>query len=99
MLSELNDAAGINVLLAILVVVANVPLYWLMYRILFDDVDELADAIKFWFTPEIISAFRGEHVDDIWAELKLGALVVCSVGLVVLEYIGIQSYLVGGGAV
>lgn len=90
---ELADFGGFNVPLAILLAVISIPLYWLLYRFLFEDVDELADAIKFWITPEIFSAFRGEYLDDIWAELKLGILVFGSVGVVVFEYVGLASYL------
>ena len=92
-------STGVNVPLVILLAVANIPLYWLFYRALFTDVDELADAIKFWITPEIFSAFRGEYVDDIWAELKLLLLVGGCVALVVVEYAGLQVCLASGGGV
>lgn len=93
------DSAGFNVPLAVLLAAVNLPVYWLLYRILFEDLDELAGAIKFWITPEIFSALRGENVDDIWAELKLGALAFGCVGMVVLEYVGLETYLASGGAV
>lgn len=52
MLSELSDSAGLNVPLAIILAVFNIPLYWVLYRAFFTDVDELVDAIKFWITPQ-----------------------------------------------
>jgi hypothetical protein len=95
----LSDYAGVNVPLVILLAVVNIPIYWLLFRTLFDDVDELFDAIKFWITPEIFSAMRGEYLNDIWAELKLILLVGGCVALVVVEYAGLQSYLANGGGV
>jgi len=92
-----SDSAGLNVPLALVLVLVNVPLYWILYRALFTDVDELADAIKFWVTPEIFSAFRGEYWDDIWAEFKLLLLVLGCAALVIVEYGGLQSYVAGGG--
>ena len=91
-----SDSAGFNVPLAILLAVVNIPLYWILYRTLFTDVDELADAIKFWITPEIFSAFRGEYWDDIWAEFKLLLLALVCAALVIVEYGGLQGYLAGG---
>jgi hypothetical protein len=81
MFTDLSDTTGFNVPLAILLALANTPLYWVLYRALFTDLDELAEAIKFWITPEIFSAFRGEYWDDIWAEFKLLLLVVGCAGL------------------
>ncbi len=42
-----------------------------MYRIVFSDKDDFIGCVKFWFTPDIVSMFRGEYWDDHWAELKL----------------------------
>lgn len=92
-----SDSTGVNVSLVILLAVVNIPLYWCLYRALFTDVDELADAIKFWITPEIFSAFRGEYVDDIWAELKLFLLVGGCIALVIVEYGALQVYLANSG--
>lgn len=93
----LPEIDGFNVPLAIVLFFANIPLYWLLYRALFDDVDEFADAVKFWITPDIFSAFRGEYFDDWWAELKLGLLIGGCIALVIFEYVGLEGYFAGGG--
>jgi len=67
-------------------IVANGPLYWVLYRLLFADLEELWDAVCFLVTPDLLSAIRGAFWDDVWAELKLGALVGVSAGAVYLEY-------------
>lgn len=42
-----------------------------LYKLLFDDIYDFGECIRFWFTPNIISWFRGELDRDWWAELKL----------------------------
>ena len=67
------------------IIAANIPVYYGLYRLLFRDSDELFDAIIYWFTPGMWSWFDGELRDDMWAEFKLGVyLAVCS-GCVYLE--------------
>lgn len=39
--------------------------------VMFDSWDDFWEAVKFWLTPDIVSIFRGEWVEDRWAELKL----------------------------
>lgn len=92
-----SDATGINLPLVLCLAVINIPFFWILYWALFSDVDELVDAIKFWITPDLISAIRGEYASDIWAELKLFLLVGGCVALVGLEYVLIQGYLAGTG--
>jgi len=87
------DAPWFDPVLIAGLVVVNGPLYWVLYRVLFEDLDELWEAIRFFITPDLISAIRGEYVEDLWAELKLGVLVGVSAGAVVLEYTGICSSL------
>ena len=43
----------------------------LTYRLFFNTHDDFFEAIRHWFTPDIISAFRGEWGEDQWNELKL----------------------------
>lgn len=43
---------------------------WLMFPIFFDDMTELAKAVKCWF-PEMLNGFRNTHWKDSWVEWKL----------------------------
>jgi len=51
--------------------VVNIPVYLGLGFLFFDDFDGFFECIKFWFTPDWISLFRGEYFDDRWAEMKL----------------------------
>ncbi|MFC3193157.1 hypothetical protein ACFODZ_02770 [Marinicella sediminis] len=37
----------------------------------FQNLDDFTECVRFWFTPEIISIFRGEWERDWWAELRI----------------------------
>jgi len=82
----------INVVLLAVLGVLNVPVYILIGRVLFENWSGFWESIKFWFTPDIISWFRGEHWEDAWAEVKLWYFVALCVVAVVVEYLLINKY-------
>jgi hypothetical protein len=65
--------------------IVNIPVYVFLAKLFFNTWDELGEAIAFWITPDIISAFRGEFWEDWWAELKLGVWILSCVGIVSAE--------------
>jgi hypothetical protein len=69
----------------IILMVANLPLYWLVGWVLFKDWDNFWDCIKFWLTPDIISLFRGEWIEDQWAQMKLFVWLALCAGAVLAE--------------
>jgi hypothetical protein len=52
--------------------VAGIGVLALLFKPIFGSLDEFLRCIKFWFTPDMISMFRGEWGEDWWAEMKLG---------------------------
>lgn len=44
---------------------------WALFRAFFDDLADLVDCLRLYFTPEIINAFRGEWHEGNWAFLKV----------------------------
>ena len=82
----------INITLAIVLAVVNIPLYLILGKFFFDGWSGFWDAVKFWLTPDLFSAFKGEYWDDWWAELKLGFFIVACGAAVVAEYIFIQKH-------
>ena len=69
----------------IILVAANIPLYWLVGWLLFKDWENFWDCVKFWLTPDIISLFRGEWIEDQWAQVKLSLWLVLCAGAVLAE--------------
>ncbi len=62
--------------------VVNVPVYWGLGWVMFNSWDEFGEAVRFWITPDLFSAFRGEFAADWWAEIKLGIWVSGCTGCV-----------------
>jgi hypothetical protein len=69
----------------IILMVANLPLYGLVGWVLFKDWDNFWDCVKFWLTPDIISLFRGEWMEDQWAQMKLFVWLALCAGAVLAE--------------
>ena len=81
------DGSEWNFVLVAILAVVNAPVYWVLYKLLFTDFEEFVEAIRFYVTPDIISWVRGEYHEDIWAELKLGVLLVVSGLCLAGEYV------------
>lgn len=64
----------------ILAILGGSAVGYMLYKLLFDTWDEFIHCVKFCFTPDIISLFRGQYYEDMWAELKLIFWLVVTVG-------------------
>ena len=63
----------------------NIPLYWFLGKVFFKDLDDFLESVRFWLTPNIFSAFRGEYWDDVFAEIKFMFWVGFSIAAVIGE--------------
>ena len=70
----------------IVLIIANLPLYWFLGKILFKDWQGLIGCLKYWLRPDIISWFRGEWSEDFWAEMRLFFYIIGCVACVFAEY-------------
>lgn len=74
-------------MLWLLLIVFNFPIYHILVRYVFwDDWGGFWKALKFFFTPELFSALRGEFYEDLWEELKLTLFLGACAGLILAEY-------------
>ncbi|NMO97025.1 hypothetical protein HII30_14760 [Paenibacillus lemnae] len=70
----------------IMLMILNLPVYRFLYRLLFINRDDLNESIKYTFTPDIISLFRGRYIKDWIGETKLTFfLFICGL-ITVLEF-------------
>jgi len=76
----------------VVVAVVNIPVYLVLAKIIFRNLEGFADAIRFWLTPDLFSAARGEYFEDRWAEMKLGVWLLLCVAVVVSEGLLIQRH-------
>lgn len=66
----------------VILAIINIPLYFLIAKLLFESWEGFFDAIKFWLTPDSWSFLTGEFWDDAVAEFKLAVWVVGSAACV-----------------
>ena len=64
----------------VLAILGGSAVGYMLYKLLFDTLDEFMDCVRFWFTPDIISLFRGQYYEDAWAEMKLILWLAISIG-------------------
>lgn len=64
----------------ILAILGGSAVGYMLYKLLFDTLDEFMDCVGFWFTPDIISLSRGQYYEDAWAEMKLILWLAISIG-------------------
>jgi hypothetical protein len=75
-----------------LLIIANLPVFGLFTSVMFNKGDFI-ESIKYFFIPEIISAFRGEYIEDCWAEVKLLFWVVMCASLIWSELNFIEQHI------
>jgi len=76
---------------AIVLSVVNIPVYALLARIFFSNLDEMRQAVRFRPTPGFLFLFRGEYWKDWRAELKLVSFMILCAVAVYGEYLAIQA--------
>lgn len=78
----------------VVVGILNFPVFVLVGYGFYGSWDNYWSAVKFWIIPDVISLFRGEYVDDIWAELGLFFFVAICVGIIIFEYKFLGGFLI-----
>ena len=70
----------------LLLIVLNLPIFHVLVCYVFwEDWGGLWRAIVFLFTPNVLSAFRGEFYEDWWEELKLALFLASATCLILAE--------------
>lgn len=77
-------------IIAIVLLVANIPVYKKILRIIFRDREDVNDSIKYSFTPDLFSFFKGNYWKDKIGEAKITAFIFCCVSVVVIELLIIK---------
>ena len=80
-----------NVTLIIILAVANVPIYLLVGKTWFGGWRGFVESLRFWFTPDIVSLFRGEYWQDHAESFRLITFLALCVGLIAAEYVTFMS--------
>lgn len=58
-------------------IIAGIAVLVLLFKPFFGDMSGFWECVRYWFTPDIFSLFRGEWGQDWLAEAKLGFWLLC----------------------
>jgi hypothetical protein len=72
-------------------IIAGIVTLALLFKPIFGDASGFRECVRFWFTPDILSLFRGEWDRDWWAEMKLGFWLICGVATGIAVYTGVSK--------
>ncbi|KZE73402.1 hypothetical protein [Paenibacillus elgii] len=75
-----------NGIFIIALVIINFPVYRFIYKLIFSDPEDFDESVKFSFTPDFISFFRGKYWQDKWGTFKLRMYILSCLVVVLLEY-------------
>ena len=64
----------------------NIPVFLGLGKLIFDDWSGFFECLRFWLTPDFISLFRGEWIDDWWSTAKLFVFVAICASVVYGEH-------------
>lgn len=76
-----------------LIIWADIKLFKFYFKSIFTNEEDFNSSIKYSFTPDIFSFFRGEYMKDYFAELKLSIFIILCIGTIALEVIMVKSIL------
>jgi hypothetical protein len=68
---------------------AGLAVAWLLWRPFFGDMDGFMECLRFWATPDVVSAYRGERTEDWMATMKLVLWLACVGGAAVAVWYGL----------
>ena len=80
-------------ILFFILVFLNIPLFKFIYRNVFMDKNDLKESVKYSFTPDIYSLFKGKFFKDVFGELKLKIFLISCIFIVILEFVLIKNIL------
>ncbi|MBU5438712.1 hypothetical protein KQI42_11860 [Tissierella sp. MSJ-40] len=72
-------------------IIINVPIFKFIYKLSFINNDDFKKSVKYSFTPDIVSLFRGEYWKDRFGEAKIGFFIFTCVLVVILEVFILQG--------
>ena len=75
-----------SIIIIILLAVNAFTVYKFLFNNIFNDADDFSDSLRYSFTPNIISLFRGEYWKDRIGEFKLIFFIIICILATAIEY-------------
>lgn len=79
-----------NFIIVIVLLALNIPVFKGVFGMMFSSMEDFNESLRYVFTPDIFSLFRGEYMKDYFGELKVSFFVGICALIVFLEYLFVQ---------
>jgi len=79
--------------IVIVLLIVNIPIYKWAFNLIFKSMDDFYESLRYVFTPDMFSLFRGEYVKDWFGEMKFHTFILLCGGAVFFEYALLSSLL------
>ncbi len=77
---------SMQIIIVIVLGILNIPIYRWSFKRIFGSKEVFYECLKYDFTPDFISLFRGELLKDMAAEYRLSGFVLLNVIVFMTEY-------------
>lgn len=77
--------------IVVVLLIANIPVYRFIFRLIFKSSDDFKESVKYSFTPDIFSLFKGKYWKDQIGEAKLSFFIFACVIVIIAEFAVIQA--------
>ncbi|NGZ77681.1 hypothetical protein [Saccharibacillus alkalitolerans] len=74
------------IIIGIILLIANIPVYRFLFKKWFRDEQDFDKSVKYSFTPNLISLFRGKYIEDRIASAKLSFYIFMCFAVVGIEF-------------
>lgn len=74
------------VIIITLLIINTFTVYRFLFNLIFSDTDDFSESLRYSFTPNIFSLFRGEYWKDRVGEFKLSYFIILCIIATVIEY-------------
>ena len=92
-MNVIEGVIKIKALLVMILLVLNIPVYSKIFYFIFADSDDFKESVRYSFTPDIVSLFRGKYWKDQIGEFKISIFITACIAVVALEYLIVVSLL------
>lgn len=69
-----------------LIIINIFTVYKFLFNMMFSDMDDFNESLRYSFTPDVFSLFRGEYWKDQVGEFKLGFFIILCIIATAVEY-------------
>lgn len=80
-----------KVLFIALILFLNIPIYKKILDLMFVSMDDFYEAIRYAFTPDIFSFFKGKYIKDQFYEMRFNFFILVCAVVIFVEYIVINK--------